>query len=228
MPNNHSIQRCNTCQHIYSQNSFVQCLSFLLLGEVSAACVSCFPFVFLRAPSIRWPAMVSVAGTQANVCTKKSRAPHNHSTTLFFLLVQSFLSINYVWKYCKFVHSVERPPQEALFVVRYTKLSTVHDFENRREGSFSTSAQSTAGQRGDGAEELMWRQALLPLCLTVAHHLLPIYLRVSDDKLAPLLVMGYCKMESRLDLSLSSRWKYNFKWSVCVDEDARRRVAVAK
>ena len=70
--------------------------------------------------------------------------------------------------------SVERPPQEALFVVRYTKLSTAHDFENRREGSFSTSAQSTAGQRGDGAEELMWRQALLPLCLTVAHHLLPI------------------------------------------------------
>ena len=179
MPNNHSIQRCNTCQHIYSQNSFVQCLLFLLLGEVSAACVSCFPFVFLRALSIRWPAMVSVAGTQANVCTKKSRAPHNHSTTLFFLLVQSFLSFNYVWKYFKFVHSVERPPQEALFVVRYTKLSTAHDFENSREGSFSTSAQSTAGQRGDGAEELMWRQALLPLCLTVAHHLLPIYCPVS-------------------------------------------------
>ena len=62
-----------------------------------------------------------------------------------------------------------------MFVVRYTKLSTVTE----TEGSFLTAAQSTAGQRGDGAEELMWRQALLPLCLTVAHHLFPIYCSVS-------------------------------------------------
>ena len=95
-----------------------------MLVEVSAACVSCFPFVFLRAPSIRRPAMVSVAGTQANVCTKKSTAAHNHFTTLFFLLVQSSLSI-----LCRFVHGVQRPPQEAMFVVRYTKLSTVTETE---------------------------------------------------------------------------------------------------
>ena len=62
-----------------------------------------------------------------------------------------------------------------MFVVRYTKLRTVTE----TEGSFLTAAQSTAGQRGDGAEELMWRQALLPLCLTVAHHLFPIYCSVS-------------------------------------------------
>ena len=66
-----------------------------------------------------------------------------------------------------------------MFVVRYTKLRTVTE----TEGSFLTAAQSTAGQRGDGAEEVMWRQALLLLCLTVAHHLFShLLLRVSDDK----------------------------------------------
>ena len=198
----------------------------LLLGEVSAACVSCFVcFFFALHPSggqwwcwwLGHKLMSALKSLELHTITLPHSSSFWYNLSCPLIMCENTASL----------FSVERPPQEALFVVRYTKLSTAHDFKNRREGSFSTSAQSTAGQRGDGAEELMWRQALLPLCLTVAHHLLPIYLRVSDDKLAPLLVMGYCKMESRLDLSLSSRWKYNFKWSVCVDEDARR-VAVAK
>ena len=144
--------------------------------------MSCFPFVFLRAPSIRWPAMVSVAGTQANVCTKKSTAAHNHFTTLFFLLVQSSLSI-----LCRFVHGVQRPPQEAMFVVRYTKLSTVHDFKNRRVRwqllNSCTEHCWSERRRRRGVNVAPSFTASLPHSRpSPFSHLL---LRVSDDKLAP-------------------------------------------
>ena len=123
--------------------------------------------------------MVSAAGTQANVCTKKSTAPHNHFTTLFFLLVQSSLSIlcrNAAGLFTVF--NVHHKRQCLLCVTQNWVLCTILKIVET-EGSFLTAAQSTAGQRGDGAEELMWRQALLPLCLTVAHHLFPIYCSVS-------------------------------------------------
>ena len=116
----------------------------------------------------------------------------------------SFLSIfpvHFVYKCCRFVHGVQRPPQEAMFVVRYTKLSTVHDFKNRRVRwqllNSCTEHCWSERRRRRGVNVAPSFTASLPHSRpSPFSHLL---LRVSDDKLAPLLVMGYCKMESRLD-----------------------------